>query len=234
MQKSLFKPALLVVMCPERARSEAEEATLRSEVAEKLQLDTFADIHSWAIDIMHLDGAESSFDVETAKLLFPVVVRNERIPRPFSGEYLWPLLCPHELTRLSPAFLNPLVEVWRASLARTFKAVHDTSAGAPMASEVAVNAKLTHPHTARDVAISYLRQLEEVISRSEAVASPPPRAKLILPPFPPSDASFRSACAAFAALPDFQSSGNFPDLAILLAQQPPASDRASLCYFLYK
>lgn len=81
---------------------------------------------------------------------------------------------------------------------------------------------------------SYLRQLEEVIARSEAVASPPPRAKLILPPFPSSDASFRSACAAFAALPDFQSSGNFSDVGILLAQQPPASDGASVCYLLSK
>ncbi|KAJ8292731.1 SAC3 family protein 1 [Rhodotorula toruloides] len=186
LQKSLFKPALLIILCPDRAMSEADESAMKAELAEKLRIDAFVDIRSWEIDLMRLEGAESSFDVETAKLLCPVVVRNERIPRPFSS------------------FLNPLVEVWRASLARACKVVHDSSA-------------------ARDLTTSYLRQLEDIIARSEAVASPPPRAKLILPEFP-TDTSFRSACAAFAALPDFQSSGNFPDLATLLAQQPPASN----------
>ncbi|GAA5900500.1 hypothetical protein JCM5296_001564 [Sporobolomyces johnsonii] len=99
---SLFKPSLLVVVCPDRTLAPTEEAALRQKVVDKLSLSSLTStVSASAVLIIHLDGAESDFDVETAKLLETPSVREERIPRPLA------------------AYAKPLLDAWRASLRDT-------------------------------------------------------------------------------------------------------------------
>ncbi|GAA5922779.1 hypothetical protein JCM1841_000703 [Sporobolomyces salmonicolor] len=101
-RRSLFKPSLLVVVCPDRALSSMEETALRQKIADNLSLPALTStVSASSVLIIHLDGAEADFDLETAKLLEPLSVREERIPRPLA------------------AYAKPLLDVWRASLRDT-------------------------------------------------------------------------------------------------------------------
>ncbi|BGP50022.1 actin cytoskeleton and mitosis protein [Rhodotorula kratochvilovae] len=89
--RSLFRPAVLAVICPSRTLSPAEAASLRDQAAQELQLQALAGGGGSAgagIWVAKLEGAEEEFEAELARLLDAVSVREERIPRPLSAPAL--------------------------------------------------------------------------------------------------------------------------------------------------
>ncbi|GAA6030212.1 hypothetical protein JCM8097_008990 [Rhodosporidiobolus ruineniae] len=184
---SLFPPAVLVVLCPDRALSASEEASLRLTVFNNLNLSALPSVSASSVYIAHLDGAETDFDAEAKKLFEAFKVRKERESRPFSR------------------YLTPLVNAWRTSMARAY-------------------AHLVDPSSAPAFVAIYLQELQAVVGEAEPAIKPRRRERLVLKPLPAGAGTFRSTLESYAALPDFRSAGNFPDLVTSLAQRPPVSD----------
>ncbi|BGP18182.1 actin cytoskeleton and mitosis protein [Rhodosporidiobolus nylandii] len=187
--RSLFAPAVLVVLCPTRTLSASEEEDLRTTVTDKLDLSSLAQlgVAASSVYITKLEGAERDFDVQAAKLLNALEIRSERVPRPLSY------------------FLNPLVDAWRASLKTAYPHLVDASSAPSLVS-------------------AYLRELQAVIDATERVATPRPRARLVLPSFPTAGSPFSSAVSTYISQPFFLRAGNFPDIAVALSSRPPLAE----------
>lgn len=85
-ERSLFRPAVLAVLCPDRTLSPDEASSLRNEAAQELQLSALeSEGGKTAIWIARFDGAEGEFDAELRGLLDVAQVREERILRPMSS-----------------------------------------------------------------------------------------------------------------------------------------------------
>ncbi|GAA5867449.1 hypothetical protein JCM8547_007509 [Rhodosporidiobolus lusitaniae] len=109
---SLFSPAVLVILCPDRTLSPPEEAELRLTVNNNLNLPGLPDVSSTSVYIAHLDGAEKEFEAQARKLLGTgVKVREERVKRGLSG------------------YLDPLLSVWSESMSKSYaQLVEESSA----------------------------------------------------------------------------------------------------------
>ncbi|GAA6002861.1 hypothetical protein JCM10207_001871 [Rhodosporidiobolus poonsookiae] len=185
--RSLFSLALLVVLCPDRSLSNAEQASLREKVSAELDLPSLRAVAASSVYIVELDGAEAAFSAQTEKLLRTFTIRRDRVPRPLS------------------AYLDPLLEAWRTSMTSTYRSLREPRAAATLVS-------------------AYLAQLRSLIGEAEAAMRSSPAEKLIVPPFS-TEGSLAAAVAAYIAHPSFTASaGNFPDVAVSLAQRPPLTD----------
>ncbi|GAA6054511.1 hypothetical protein JCM3770_005821 [Rhodotorula araucariae] len=115
--RSLFRPAVLAIVCPDYNLSPAEAASLRDKAAQALQLQALkGEGGGSAVWAAKLDGAEVEFERELAGLLQAVNVCEERIPRPLS------------------LYLDALIEAWRSSFATAYKQVQDPADAAALTS----------------------------------------------------------------------------------------------------
>ncbi|GAA5853912.1 hypothetical protein JCM9279_007599, partial [Rhodotorula babjevae] len=109
--RSLFRPAVLAIVCPTRTLSTEETAALRAEVRDELQLAALEGQGSRAsVWITQCEGAEGEFEKEVRALVGTVKVCDERIPRPISN------------------YLDPLLGAWQRSSARAYKLLQDEGA----------------------------------------------------------------------------------------------------------
>ncbi|GAA5825303.1 hypothetical protein JCM11251_006929 [Rhodosporidiobolus azoricus] len=110
--QSLFAPILLVVLCPERALSQPEEAELRAQVANNLNLSALSalGLAASSVYIAHLDNAESEFATEVENLLSSFSIRDARVPTSLRD------------------FAKPLIDTWKASLASAYVQLDESSA----------------------------------------------------------------------------------------------------------
>ncbi|GAA6016185.1 hypothetical protein JCM11491_003762 [Sporobolomyces phaffii] len=96
---SLYRPTLLILVCPDRSLFPEEETALKSSISGHLDLSAHSDsLAAFAISIVKLDGAEAEFQSVTAKLVSSVSVRPERIRQPLE------------------LYSKPLLEAWRTSV----------------------------------------------------------------------------------------------------------------------
>ncbi|GAA5986269.1 hypothetical protein JCM11641_004873 [Rhodosporidiobolus odoratus] len=110
---SLFSPALLVVLCPDRTLSPKDEGALRTKVANDLNLSALTGISSSSVYIAHIEYAEAEFAKEAHALLQTVAVRKERVPRGLNR------------------YIAPLVSTWLDSVAKTYASLQSTEEAAP-------------------------------------------------------------------------------------------------------
>jgi len=88
--RSLFRPAVLAVVCPTRMLSPDETAALRDQVCDELQLSALDGQGSKAAAwVVQFEGAEGEFEKEVRALVGTVSVCEERIPRPVSSASLF-------------------------------------------------------------------------------------------------------------------------------------------------
>ncbi|GJN92843.1 hypothetical protein Rhopal_005881-T1 [Rhodotorula paludigena] len=113
---SLYRCAVLVILCPDRTLSPDEAGNLRAEVRKELELSQLVGAPASSVYLARFDGAEADFQSEAAKLVADVAIRSERIPRPLH------------------AVLEPLLEAWRRSFTRAYKQAVDSSAASSLAS----------------------------------------------------------------------------------------------------
>ncbi|GAA5886681.1 hypothetical protein JCM6882_005853 [Rhodosporidiobolus microsporus] len=116
--KSLFAPALLIVLCPDRTLSSSEETSLRLEVANNLNLSALVSlgVAASSVYIAHLDNAEAEFDGEAKKLFAAFSIREERVPVPLRE------------------YAVPLFSAWRNSLASAYSKLDDSSSATALLS----------------------------------------------------------------------------------------------------
>ncbi|GAA5964653.1 hypothetical protein JCM3765_007659 [Sporobolomyces pararoseus] len=83
---SLYRPTLLVLVCPDRTLDLEEEKTFKDLISQNLNLSSLGDsLAMTSIMTLKLDGAEKAFETETAKLLSSILIREDRIRRPLTS-----------------------------------------------------------------------------------------------------------------------------------------------------
>ncbi|GAA5881217.1 hypothetical protein JCM16303_004846 [Sporobolomyces ruberrimus] len=96
---SLYRPALLVLVCPSRTLGSEEADVLRQSISKDLDLSALSEsLAASSVMIVKLDEAEASFVSETTRLLSSTSIREERIRRPLA------------------LFSKPLLASWRTSV----------------------------------------------------------------------------------------------------------------------
>ncbi|GAA6060198.1 hypothetical protein JCM10212_002277 [Sporobolomyces blumeae] len=96
---SLFRPALIITVCPDRKLEGEATAKLRETIRTKLELAHVTDIVATSdVVVIDLETAEQPFKVSAAASLSSLDVREERVRLPLS------------------AFAKPLLSDWRLSL----------------------------------------------------------------------------------------------------------------------